>query len=344
MVAVRIGPSTRLSRGGGSVVVNSDGSVTLTPASGKGTGVGMAPQANVLISAKGKSTSASDYILAGYDSSARLITGLTNTGRLDLITYSDTSGGIVALVLAPTTPANGALLGHYAFKGSNNSGYSHTMGLVGCTVTDVTASSMDSQLKFGFMAAVADTSTGGTSDNLQPNTYMTLDATGLTLPGNLILPNRVTFTSATFAGPDQEGGYRSKFYESGAPASSYGYGITGGQLWANVGTGGSYAWAVNGSNYMTLSGTDLTLGDFGLNIAVGTSTGSKIGTATNQKLGFWNAAPVTQYATTGTTTGFTAGAGTAVLSGSTFTGNTGSAAYTISDIVRCLKLSGHMAA
>ena len=46
---------------------------------------------------------------------------------------------------------------------------------------------------------------------------------------------------------------------------------------------------------------------------------------------------------TGETTGFTAGSGTATLADSTHTGNTGSAAYTVSDIVAALKNAGIMA-
>jgi hypothetical protein len=83
----------------------------------------------------------------------------------------------------------------------------------------------------------------------------------------------------------------------------------------------------------------------GLNIVLATGTGMKIGTGTTQKLGFWNATPVVQPASTGTTTaGFTANtSANAVFAESTFTGNTGSAAYTISDIVRNLKTAGLLA-
>lgn len=72
--------------------------------------------------------------------------------------------------------------------------------------------------------------------------------------------------------------------------------------------------------------------------------GSKIGTSPLQKWSFWNATPIIQPATTGTTTGFTANAGTPVLHNSTFTGGTGTKAYTIGDIVLALKSSGLMAA
>lgn len=43
------------------------------------------------------------------------------------------------------------------------------------------------------------------------------------------------------------------------------------------------------------------------------------------------------------TTGFTAATGTAVVSGSTFTGNVGSTAYTIGDVVAALKNFGLIA-
>lgn len=81
-----------------------------------------------------------------------------------------------------------------------------------------------------------------------------------------------------------------------------------------------------------------------INLAFNTTTGTKIGTAANQRLSFHNATPTVQYATTGTAAGFTAGAGSAVDSAATFTGNNGSTAYTISDIVNCLKTKGLMAA
>lgn len=60
--------------------------------------------------------------------------------------------------------------------------------------------------------------------------------------------------------------------------------------------------------------------------------------------GMYGTAATIQYATTGTSTGFTAGAGTTATHLSTFTGNTGASAYTVGDIVRALKLVGLMAA
>lgn len=61
-------------------------------------------------------------------------------------------------------------------------------------------------------------------------------------------------------------------------------------------------------------------------------------------IGFYGVTPVSRQSTTGTTAGFTAGAGSAVLADSTFTGNTGSTAYTIGDVVKALKNYGLLSA
>lgn len=68
-----------------------------------------------------------------------------------------------------------------------------------------------------------------------------------------------------------------------------------------------------------------------------------IGDAATDTFGVYGKTPVAQPATTGQTAGFTAGAGTAVLSDSTFTGGTGTKAYTIGDIVKHLKAVGIIA-
>lgn len=70
---------------------------------------------------------------------------------------------------------------------------------------------------------------------------------------------------------------------------------------------------------MTVDG--LTFVDAG-NIAFNTTTGTKIGTATTQKLGFWNKTPIVQPTTGITTAAFVVGAGTAVNDASTFGGYT----------------------
>ena len=72
-------------------------------------------------------------------------------------------------------------------------------------------------------------------------------------------------------------------------------------------------------------------------LAVGTGTGTKIGTATSQKLAFWNATPIVQPTTAVSGASFTANAGTAVNDASTFDG------YTMAQVVKALRNAGLLA-
>lgn len=92
-----------------------------------------------------------------------------------------------------------------------------------------------------------------------------------------------------------------------------------------------------------INGATLTLAD-ATNLVVNTTTGTKIGTATTQKLSLWNATPIVQPSSTGETTGWTTGGGSAATSTDTYTGNVGTKAYTVNDVVKHLKNIGALAA
>jgi len=82
-------------------------------------------------------------------------------------------------------------------------------------------------------------------------------------------------------------------------------------------------------------GGNVTLAD--VNLVLGTTTGTKIGTATTQKIGFWNATPIVQPTTAVAGATFTVSAGTAVNDASTFDG------YTIKQVVKALRNEGLLA-
>jgi hypothetical protein len=94
------------------------------------------------------------------------------------------------------------------------------------------------------------------------------------------------------------------------------------------------------------TGTVTTTSTLGPATAISSLTvtgNAAFGDAATDTFGVYGKTPVAQPSSTGQTSGFTAGAGTAVLSDSTFTGGTGTKAYTIGDIVRHLKAVGIIA-
>jgi len=115
--------------------------------------------------------------------------------------------------------------------------------------------------------------------------------------------------------------------------SSTTYGRWWGNLLVGTSTNSGYALDVSGTARIQ---NDLTISDT-RNIILSTTTGTKIGTATTQKLSFWNAAPVSQPTTAVTSATRVGGGGTTLTDTDTFDG------YTLAQIVKALRNTGILA-
>lgn len=96
-----------------------------------------------------------------------------------------------------------------------------------------------------------------------------------------------------------------------------------------------------GATPITMVG-DLTFGN-ALNIIAGTGTGTKIATATTQKIAFYNGTPVVQPSSTGAVATSDVGSTTTIHVNTTFTGGVGSSKYTLADVIGHLKTLGLIA-
>jgi hypothetical protein len=110
-------------------------------------------------------------------------------------------------------------------------------------------------------------------------------------------------------------------------------GIVADNIIANVGTYGIHLLGTS-TNINVLNNVVISAGSGTLHSDAG---------VTNSGTSFFGATPVNQPNTTGTISGFTANAGTAMNSGSTSTGGVGTAAYTFGDLVLALKHLGLLA-
>lgn len=94
--------------------------------------------------------------------------------------------------------------------------------------------------------------------------------------------------------------------------------------------------AINDSSTITINSSAMNVID-GKNITFGTTTGSRLGTAANQRIGKWGATPIVQPTTAFTSATFVANSGTAINDASTFDG------YTIRQVVAALRAAGNLA-
>jgi len=92
---------------------------------------------------------------------------------------------------------------------------------------------------------------------------------------------------------------------------------------------------IDDAGFLFTTGSGLTLS--ALNLITDTTTGMKIATATGQKLGFWNAAPIIQPTTAVTGATRVGGGGTNLTDTDTFDG------YTVAQIVKALRNEGLLA-
>jgi hypothetical protein len=109
-------------------------------------------------------------------------------------------------------------------------------------------------------------------------------------------------------------------------ASTYGLGQTGTQV----------SLIANSIAVLAASSSLITVAN-GVNFAFNTGTGTKLGTATTQKLSFWNATPIAQPTTTVTAATYVGLGGGNIQQNDTFDG------YTIAKIVKALRNIGLLA-
>ena len=123
-----------------------------------------------------------------------------------------------------------------------------------------------------------------------------------------------------------------------APTTSAATVLIGTQKGSGGGSARALAFQTDGTTRLTIeTNGDLTIAD-AENIIVGSTTGTKIGTATSQKIGFWDATPIVQ-PTTGVAAATVAatGVGDVVAASTTFDG------YTIPQIVKAMRNAGLLA-
>jgi len=112
-------------------------------------------------------------------------------------------------------------------------------------------------------------------------------------------------------------------------------GIAGATMVIAPASGSNLALYTTGGGNVTFYST-LNLAENG-HLVFGTSSGAKLGTATSQKIGFWNATPIVQPTTGVTSATLVSNAGTTLTSTDTFDG------YTLPQVVKALRNMGLLA-
>jgi hypothetical protein len=167
---------------------------------------------------------------------------------------------------------------------------------------------------------------------------VTTDGTNVTLTGRFIssLNGAASAPPGTFTGTWFTGGTstttKPQLLLEPADTTSTAWSTSGTGLGVNAASGFAgnlLDLQINGTSEWNFSGTVFGIGEAN-DIAVGTTTGTKIGTAASQKLAFWDKTPVVQPTTSISEAAFVADSGGSIHPSSTFGG------YTIAQIAQAL--------
>jgi hypothetical protein len=318
------------------------------------TGTGIYAASSSLTSGKlldlqvsGTAAAASQTALNVATAGANGTSGITTKGAVISNTHTGTTSTNVALELTAsggtTNTALNVTAGAIVLQQSPTKYTTITPGAVGGLVFTLTTDGSNLDANYGITVPGNLTIAGNNGYAAAISATGAIKTTGAVQAGSIGWYNNGN-VGFSFSGTTVSTGSSTTVLSVGATTESTttttGAIVTAGGLGVvkNVNIGGTLA--VTGASTFTgllTANGGITLGD-AQNIAFNTTTGTKIGAATTQKLSFWNATPIVQPTTAvASATVAHAGGGTNIKTDDTFDG------YTIAQVVKALRNAGLLA-
>lgn len=318
----------------------------------------------------GVTPSATNFTITN-DGSTAFFNGVSDT-RISVASSTKIQCG--ATFIQFTTSNIGGSTNQYVFVGSNGAGQTASTNIpifkiTGANKQFATGSHSVGQYFFhntsntiSFVAASTATLVANAAfEYAQGGTNSTVTTSAAIYVPTLALTNTTTGIGLNIEGPTgATNNYSAKFTQGTGIVSIGEYTSGRGSIWINQSLGGSTNFAISahqttGSTYINGSGGVNILFAGGIQIIYGDklstygsglthfdfnfagSNGSKLGTATSQKIGFWNATPIVQPTTAVAASTLTSNGGTTLTDIDTIDG------YTLLQVVKALRNTGLLA-
>lgn len=263
----------------------------------------------------------------GYTGNVASFTGVstTGTGNVVNITSANTTAGNALSITsgATTTNGSGITLAANALTTGTGMRITHTTSVIasGGSLLRLSSTSADTATTTGSLLDLSSSATTGTlarfaSATLTTGKLLDLQVSGTTPTGTTQTALNILVAGATST---------SAVTTTGATISN---------TRTNATSGTNIALSLNASGATTANNALVILNG---NMQFGTGTGTKIATATTEKIGFWNATPIVQPTTAVAAATFVANTSLIANDTATFDG------YTIGQVVKALRNAGLLA-